>query len=61
MPQRLEAQDIISGTVHGNKLEYLDTSMKQSLSVSSTIVSSAHHSGFNLVDLNLIFPSRLLC
>lgn len=44
MPQRLEADDIING--NNLKLEQLDASLKQSLSISSPIVSSAHHSGF---------------
>lgn len=44
MPQRLEADDIING--NNSKLETLDVSLKQSLSISSPIVSSAHNSGF---------------
>ena len=44
MPQRLEADDIINGT--NSKLDHLDASLKQSLSISTPIVSSAHNSGF---------------
>lgn len=44
MPQRLEAEDIING--NNSKLDNLDASLKQSLSISSPIVSSAHNSGF---------------
>lgn len=56
MPARLEAQDIINGHIplanpaspalgQGDKFQYLEASMKQSLSISSDIVSSARQTG----------------
>ena len=60
MPARLEAHDIINGHIplgnpvspcpslsqgQGEKFQYLEASMKQSLSISSDIVSSARQTG----------------
>jgi hypothetical protein len=53
MPQRLEVHDILGATtgggggggVGGDKFSYLESSLKQSLSISSDVVSSAREAG----------------
>lgn len=49
MPHRLEAMDIINGTAQPqpgiSTMEYMDSSMKHSLSLSTTIVNQAYQTG----------------
>jgi hypothetical protein len=58
MPHRLEAADILNGSAQPqpgmSTMEYMDSSMKHSLSLSTTIVNQAYRTGKNFSPLNYL-------